>query len=101
MSEICIGFRLNMAKYARPRSLSSTANHAYKVRFYLKTEGGHISPYLVYNLFITYFTIKFTFCKVSRIFEMFNIVSDSGQFVLKRSRRDFVESKQHANIAGK
>ena len=32
---------------------------------------------------------------------MFNIVGDSGKFVWKRSQRDFVESKQQANIAGK
>ena len=42
---ILIGYRLNMVKYARPRSL---------VCFRPKTEGGHISPYSVYNLFIVY-----------------------------------------------
>ena len=54
-----------MAKYACPRSLSGTANRACKVRFRSKTEGGHISTYSVYNLFITYFTTEITFCEVS------------------------------------
>ena len=54
-----------MAKYARPRSLSGTADRACEVCFRLKTEGGHISPYSVYNLFITYFTTEFTFWKLS------------------------------------
>ena len=51
-----------MAKYARPRSLSGTctSNWANEVRLRPKTEGGHISPYSVYNHFITYFTTKFT-----------------------------------------
>ena len=53
---LIIGYRLNMAKYARPRSLSGTADRACEVCFRSKTEGGHISPYSVYNLFITYFT---------------------------------------------
>ena len=35
------------------------------VCFRSKTEGGHISPYSVYNLFIKYFTTVFTFCKLS------------------------------------
>ena len=43
-----------MAKYARPRSLSGTADRACEVCFRSKTEGGHISPYSVYNLFIVY-----------------------------------------------
>ena len=43
-----------MAKYAHPRSLSGTADRACEVCFRSKTEGGHISPYLVYNLFIVY-----------------------------------------------
>ena len=54
-----------MAKYARSRSLSGTADRACEVCFRSKTEGGHISPYSVYNLFITYFTTEFTFCKLS------------------------------------
>ena len=54
-----------MAKYARPRSLSGTADRACEVCFRSKTEGGHISPYSVYNLFITYFTAEFAFCKLS------------------------------------
>ena len=62
---IFIGYRLNMAKYARPRSLSGTADRACEVCFRSKTEGGRISPYSVYNLFITYFTTEFTFCKLS------------------------------------
>ena len=49
-----IGYRLNMAKYARPRSLSGTADRACEVCFRSKTEGGHISPFSVYNLFIVY-----------------------------------------------
>ena len=36
-----------------------------EVRSRSKTEGGHISPYSVYNLFIIYFTIEFTICKLS------------------------------------
>ena len=43
-----------MAKYARPRSLSGTADRACEVCFRSKTEGGHISPFSVYNLFIVY-----------------------------------------------
>ena len=64
---LIIGYRLNMAKYARPRSLSGTADRACEVCFRSKTEGGHISPYSVYNLFITYFTPppEFIFCKLS------------------------------------
>ena len=62
---LCIGYRLNMAKYARPRSLSGKADRACEVCFRSKTEGGHISPYSVYNLFITYFTHEFIFCKLS------------------------------------
>ena len=54
-----------MAKYARPRSLSGTADRACEVCFRSKTEGGHISPYSVYNLFITYFIPEFIFCKLS------------------------------------
>ena len=54
-----------MAKYARPRSLSGTADRACEVCFRSKTEGGHISPYSVYKLFITYFITEFTFCKLS------------------------------------
>ena len=50
-----------MVKYARPRSLSGTPDRACEVCFRSKTEGGHISPYSVYNLFTTYFT---TDCKV-------------------------------------
>ena len=46
---------LNMLKYARPRSLCGTANQASEVCFRSKTEGGHISPYSVYNFFITYY----------------------------------------------
>ena len=92
-----------MAKYARPRSLSGTADRACEVCFRSKTEGGHISPYSVYNLFITYFITEFTFCKLSycnlKCFEMLNIVCNLVN--MKRSRRDFVESKQQANIAGK
>ena len=53
-----------MAKYARPRSLSGTADRACEVCFRSNTKGGHISPYSVYNLFITYFTTEFTFCKL-------------------------------------
>ena len=49
-----IGYRLNMAKYAHPRSLSGTADRACEVCFRSKTEGGHISPFSVYNLFIVY-----------------------------------------------
>ena len=59
LNAIIIGYRLNMAKYARPRSLSVTADRA------CETEGGHISPYSVSNLFITYFTNEFIFCKLS------------------------------------
>ena len=54
-----------MAKYVRPRSLSGTADRTCKACFRSKTEGWHISPYSVYNLFITYFTTEFTFCKLS------------------------------------
>ena len=54
-----------MAKYARPRSLIGTADRACEVCFCSKTEGGHISPYSVYNLFITYFNTEFTFSKLS------------------------------------
>ena len=54
-----------MAKYARPRSLSGTADQACEVCFRSKTEGRHISPSSVYYLFITYFTTEFTFCKLS------------------------------------
>ena len=54
-----------MAKYARPRSLSGTADRACEVCFRSKIEGGPISPYSVYNLFITYFTPEFIFCKLS------------------------------------
>ena len=43
-----------MAKYARPRSLSGTADRACEVCFRSKTEGVHISPFSVYNLFIVY-----------------------------------------------
>ena len=39
---ILIGYRLNMAKYARPRSLSGTADRTCEVCFRSKTEGGHI-----------------------------------------------------------
>ena len=63
--QLLIGYRLNMAKYARQRSLSGTADRACEVCFPSKTEGGHISPYSVYNLFITYFTTELTFCKLS------------------------------------
>ena len=52
--EVFIGYRLNMAKYARPRSLSGTADRACEVCFRSKTEDGHISPFSVYNLFIVY-----------------------------------------------
>ena len=38
----------------RPRSLSGTADRACEVCFRSKTEGGHISSYSVYNLFIVY-----------------------------------------------
>ena len=62
---LCIGYRLNMAKYARPRSLSGTADRACEVCLRSKTEGGHISPCSVYNLFITYCTTEFTFWKLS------------------------------------
>ena len=62
---VIIGYRLHMAKYARPRSLSGKADRACEVCFRSKTEGWHISPYSVYNLFITYFTTEFTFCKLS------------------------------------
>ena len=58
-------YSLNIAKYARLSSLSGTTNRACEVRFHSKTEGGPYSPYSVYNLFITYFTTKFTFCKLS------------------------------------
>ena len=54
-----------MAKYARPSSLGGTADRACEVCFRSKTEGEHISPYSVYNLFITYFTPDFVFCKLS------------------------------------
>ena len=54
MCTILIGYRLNMAKYACPRSLSGTADRACEVCFRSKTEGGHISPFSVYNLFIVY-----------------------------------------------
>ena len=54
-----------MAKYARPRALSGTADGACEVCFRSKTEGWHISPYSVYNPFITYFTPEFIFCKLS------------------------------------
>ena len=61
-----IGYRLNMAKYARPRSLSGTADRACEVCFRSKTEGGHISSYSVYNLFYyIYFNTEFTFWKLS------------------------------------
>ena len=39
-----IGYRLNITKYARPRS-SGPANQACEVPFRSETEGGHISPY--------------------------------------------------------
>ena len=32
--DIFIGYRLNMVKYARPRSLSGTADRAYVIRYY-------------------------------------------------------------------
>ena len=54
-----------MAKYTRPMSLSGTADRACEVCFRSKTEGGHISPHSVYNVFITYFTTEFTFFKLS------------------------------------
>ena len=50
-----------MAKYARPRSLSGTADWACQDCFLSKTEGRHILPYSVYNLFITYFNTEFNF----------------------------------------
>ena len=65
ISAIIIGYRLNMAKYARPRSLSGTADWACEVCFRSKTEGGHILPYSFDNLFITYFTTELTFWKLS------------------------------------
>ena len=54
-----------MANYARPMSLSGTADRACEVCSRSKTEGGHTSPYSVYNFFITYFNTEFTFCKLS------------------------------------
>ena len=105
---IIIGYRLNMAKYARQGSLSGTADRACEVCFCSKTKGGHISPYSVYNLFFTYFTTKFTFWKLSycnlkylKYSTLSETLVECSKFVWKRSRIDFIESKQQANIAGK
>ena len=51
--EICnkkVILRLNMAKYARPRSLSGSRPRKLGLLYRSKTSGGHISPYSVYNL---------------------------------------------------
>ena len=104
MQKILIGYRLNMAKYARPRSLSGTADRACEVCFRSKTKGGHISPYSVYTLFITYFMTEYTFCKLSFCnlkYSKCSTLSEIWLIRLKRSRRDFVESKQQAHFAGK
>ena len=103
---IIIGYRLNMAKYDRPRSSSGTADQACEVCFRSKTEGGHISPYSVYNLFITYFTTEFTFWKLSYCnLKYLKCSTLSGIWLIrlekKKARRDFAESKQQANIARK
>ena len=102
-TDLFIGYRLNMAKYARPRSLSGTADRACEVCFCSKTKGGHISPYSVYNLFITYSSPEFIFCKLSYCNLKYLKCSTLSALRLIRlgSRRVFVNSKQQANIAGK
>ena len=98
------GYRLNMAKYARPRSLSGTADRSCEVCFRSKTEGSifrHIQSITLFYIFHQRIHILKTFLLSSKTFEMFNIFWDSSKFVLKRSRRDFDESKHQANIAGK
>ena len=96
---IYIGYSLNMAKYALPRSLSGTADRACEVCFRSKTEGGKISPYSVYNLFITYFNTEFTFCKLSYCdfkyltcstlsgFCLYSFGKDCGEILLNKNNK--------------
>ena len=51
--ESIIGYWLNMARYTCPRYLSGTVNRACEVHIRSRTEGRHISPHSVNNIFIT------------------------------------------------